>query len=97
MRFRVGAIAYGRTDTPAFPTAAATLRGLSGWIFEINVNGLWKMPSLWKSANSADSHRDLEKSRKKRRDFSTFPTGPTGFSFTDVKTKKPGSETTLKT
>ncbi len=23
--------------------------------------GLWKMPSLWKSANNADSHRDLEK------------------------------------
>jgi hypothetical protein len=23
--------------------------------------GLWKMPSLWKSANSADFHRDLEK------------------------------------
>ncbi|MBZ5500212.1 MAG: hypothetical protein LAP85_27775, partial [Acidobacteriia bacterium] len=32
----------------------------------------------------------------KQRDFPTFPTGPTGLSFSDVKTKTPGSESTLR-
>ena len=101
MRSPVAAIAYGRADTlapstAASPAPAATLRGLSGRTFGTEVHGLWTMPFPWNSTNSAGSHRDLEKSPHHRGDLSTFPTGPTGFSFTDVKTTKPGSETILK-
>jgi hypothetical protein len=39
--------------------------------------GLWKMPSLWKSANSADSHRDLEKPSA----FPHFPQALLGYTF----------------
>jgi len=84
----------GRAETLAFSTAAAsgtaaaTLRGLNGWIMETDANGLWKMSSLWIPANSPVSHRDIEKSRNRRRDFSTFPAGATGFSFADVETRK---------
>jgi len=82
--------------SPATHAGSAKLEKLNTRISKAKTYGLWKMPSLWKSAKSADSHRDLEKSRKKQRDFSTFSTGPTGLSFSNVKTKTPGSESTLR-
>jgi hypothetical protein len=39
--------------------------------------GLWKMPSLWKSAKTADSHRDLEKPSA----FPHFPQALLGYIF----------------
>jgi hypothetical protein len=93
---------YGQINAIFLAFSAASYAGgaeiekMNSRILKAKSYGLWKMPSLWKSAKSADSHRDLGKSRKKQRDFPTFPTGPTGLSFPDVKTKTRGSESTLR-
>jgi hypothetical protein len=43
--------------------------------------GLMEMPRPWKSANSADIHRRLEKPRQKRLGFPTFPQARLRVSF----------------
>jgi len=46
--------------------------------FPFSLCGLMEMPHLWESANNADFHSCLEKSRQKTARLSHIPTGPTG-------------------